>query len=111
MQGSGIRFELPPGGRRPGSWLAFLVGLVGFAVAMTLGVVFFVFFLGAALVIGLVIYARVWWLGRKLRGMGARSARQQPEHRESGVSNTVIEGEYRVRDSRSKAASQQEDRP
>lgn len=108
MQGSGIRFELPPGGRRPGGWLGFVLGLIGFAVAMTLGVVFFVFFLGAALLIGLVVYARIWWLGRKLRASGSQRHQPQAERRQAGASDTVIEGEYRVLDSRSKTGSQGE---
>lgn len=73
-------------------WLALVVAAVGFAVAMTLGVVFFVFFLGLALVAFGVVALRVWWLKRKLGisgGPAPRRTRQQAD-------GNVIEGEYHV---------------
>lgn len=69
-----------------------LLTAVGFAVAMTLGLVFFVFFLALALVVAAVLAVRVWWFKRKL-GMGGPVGSMEPG---AGTSGTTIEGEYQV---------------
>lgn len=80
-------------------WLALVVAAVGFAVAMTLGLVFFVFFLGLALVAFAIVALRVWWLKRKLGiSGGPRPARPRQE-----ADGNVIEGEYHVLDGEPKS--------
>ena len=55
MQQTRFRIEFP-GQRGPlQGWLAVLLAAVGFVVAMTLGVVFFLFFLALALVVAVVL--------------------------------------------------------
>ena len=55
MQQTRFRIEFP-GQRGPlQGWLAVLLAAVGFVVAMTLGVVFFLFFLALALVVMLML--------------------------------------------------------
>ena len=92
MPQSRLHIEFPKQGGPITRWLALVVAAVGFAVAMTLGLVFFVFFLGLALVALGVVALRVWWLKRKLGISGGPTpVRPGPE-----AGGTVIEGEYHV---------------
>lgn len=89
-----LRLEFPNQGSPITRWLALVVAAVGFAVAMTLGLVFFVFFLGLALVAFGIVALRVWWLKRKLGISGGPTPRRPgPE-----ADGNVIEGEYHVLD-------------
>ena len=66
--------------------LAVVVG-AGVLVAMfALGLMFFAVFAGIALVSGLVLAVRLWWLNRKL-GSSANTLRTK---------GSPLEGEYRV---------------
>ena len=58
-------------GTIPGGWPAMVLGALGLMAALLLGLFFFAFFLGVALVAGLALAARGWWLARK----GARPGR------------------------------------
>ncbi len=92
MQQTRFRIEFP-GQRGPlQGWLAVLLAAVGFVVAMTLGVVFFLFFLALALVVAVVLAVRVWWFKRKL-GMGGPAGSRAPG---AGATGTTIEGDYQV---------------
>ncbi len=99
MSQSRLRLEFPNQGSPLTRWLALVVAAVGFAVAMTLGLVFFVFFLGLALVALGIVALRVWWLKRKLGiSGGPMPNRPRPE-----ADGSVIEGEYHVLDGESKS--------
>ena len=79
MSQSRLRLEFPNQGDPLTRWLALVVAAIGFAVAMTLGLVLFVFFLGLALVALGIIALRVWWLKRKL-GWPVFRHRSPPRH-------------------------------
>jgi len=94
-----LRLEFPNQGGPLTGCFALVVTAVGFAVATTLGLVFFVGFLGLALVVFGVVAIRVWWLKRKLGISGGPTpSRPRPE-----AGGTVIEGEYHVLDGESKS--------
>jgi hypothetical protein len=72
--------------------LYFVVGGILLIGAVILGAVVLAFVLGFAIVIGLVIYARVWWFSRKLARRQASSGTGS-----SGSSGSdVLEVEYTV---------------
>ncbi len=71
--------------------LYFIVGGIVLIGAVLMGAVILAIALGIAIILGLVIYARVWWLKRKL-GRSARSRRQ--------AGDDVLEVEYTVVDER-----------
>lgn len=73
--------------------LVLVVGALVIGVSIVLGVVAFVALALAALIMGTVIAARVWWLNRKLGRAHNRQARQGQRHAAGG---DVIEGEFRV---------------
>lgn len=89
-----FRIEFPEQRGPLQAWLVVLLSAVGFAVAMTLGLVFFVFFLALALVVAAVLAIRVWWFRRKL-GMGGPAGPTAPG---AGMTGTTIEGDYQVLD-------------
>lgn len=71
-----------------------VLGALGLMAALLLGLFFFAFFLGVALVAGLALAARGWWLARK----GARPGRF-PDGRDGHDGQRkgrTLEGEYRV---------------
>ena len=69
--------------------LAIIVG-AGVLVAMfALGLMFFAVFAGIALVSGLVLAARLWWLNRKLGKQDAAGAPLEGEYRVVSVSRTI----------------------
>ncbi len=85
--------SLPPyspyGPRRPGpiaQLLGFIVGLGMLVLSVFLGTFLLAALLGLALVLGLVFYLRLWWLGRQMR--------------RDGVDEEIIETEYTVIDTR-----------
>ena len=77
--------------------LYLLVGGLLLIGAVLMGAVILAIAFGVALVVGLIVYVRVWWLGRKLR----RSRGSKPE-RPDGKSGSedVLEVEYTVVDER-----------
>lgn len=95
MQQPRFRIEFPEQRGPLQGWLAVLLAAVGFAVAMTLGLVFFVFFLALALIVAAVLAIRVWWFKRKL-GMGGPAGPKAPGE---GMTGTTIEGDYQVLES------------
>ena len=69
--------------------LAIIVG-AGVLVAMfALGLMFFAVFAGIALVSGLVLAARLWWLNRKLGKQDNAGAPLEGEYRVVSVSRTI----------------------
>jgi hypothetical protein len=68
----------------------FILGGLLLIGAVLMGAVILSFAFALALVVGLVIYARVWWLRRKLRRSGGGA----------GAEGDVLEVEYRVVDER-----------
>ena len=73
--------------------LVIVAGVLIIAVSIVLGVVALVAFLAAAIVMGGVIGARMWWLNRK-HGTGRRTRVNQDRTRDSATE--IIEGEFRV---------------
>ena len=72
--------------------LYFVVGGILLIGAVIVGAVVLAFVLGFAIVVGLVVYARVWWLSRKLAGR-----RGSPSPGRDGSSGSeVLEVEYTV---------------
>jgi hypothetical protein len=71
-----------------------LVAVVGFAVAMTLGLVFFLIFLAVALVAAAIFGFRIWRIKRTL----GKGAPVQGDRAGPGSTGTTIEGEYHVLD-------------
>ena len=76
--------------------LYFLVGGVLLIGAFLLGTVILAFVFGFAIVLGLIIYVRVWWLKRKFARSGRNPAAEPSQSNES----EVIEVEYTVVDER-----------
>ena len=76
--------------------LYFLVGGVLLIGAVLMSAVILAFVLGFALVAGLIVFVRVWWLKRKL----ARSGGKPGVRRDSSADGEVFEVEYRVIDER-----------
>lgn len=83
-------------GATPGGWPAMVLGVLGLVAALLLGLFFFTFFLGVALVAGVALAARAWWLARK--GALAGGPAGSPDARRAG---TTLDGEYRVLEGRS----------
>jgi hypothetical protein len=71
--------------------LYFLVGGILLIGAVIAGAFILTFALGIALVVGLVLYVRIWWLRRKMM----RAARASGS-RESRTDSSVLEVEYTV---------------
>lgn len=66
-----------------------LIGAVVFAVgAIFIGAIFLSFFLGLAVIAGLVLYIRLWWLRRKARTAPPRGQRRTGDYVE--VEYTVV---------------------
>ena len=72
--------------------LYFVVGGVLLIAAVLMSAVIFVFILGFALVVGAFVFARVWWLKRKLARSGASFERRSDSSKEA----EIIEVEYSV---------------
>lgn len=73
--------------------LYLLVGGVLLIGALIMGAVILAVVVGLALIFGIVVWLRIWWLRRKL----GKAARRQGK---SGTSGEVIEVEYTVVDER-----------
>lgn len=76
--------------------LYFLVGSVLLIGAVLMGAVILAFVFGFAVILGLIIYVRVWWLKRKF----ARSGRKPPGEPSQSSESELIEVEYTVIDER-----------
>jgi hypothetical protein len=74
----------------------FVVGGVVLIGAVLMGAVILAIALGIAIILGLVVYARVWWLSRKI----ARSGSGPGAGSGSGRDADLIEVEYTVIDER-----------
>lgn len=82
-----------PAGNPLANALVIIVGVLVIAVSLLLGVVAFVALLAAAIVMGVVIGVRVWWLNRKSGG----GRKIHVNHsRESAATGEIIEGEFHV---------------
>lgn len=75
--------------------LYFLVGGVLLIGALVIGAVVLSILVGIALIAGIVIYVRVWWLKRKLERSGRSGRGGGPGSRQSSRPDT-IEVEYTV---------------
>lgn len=73
-------------------FLALVVAAVVAVGAVFLGAILLSLFLGLALIIGIVLYIRIWWLRRKMRG------RSEARRTRSG---DFVEVEYTVVEERS----------
>lgn len=72
--------------------LYFLIGGVLLIGAIILSAFVLAFVFGFALIVGLIVYARVWWLSRKLARAGGR-----PESGRGGSADSeTLEVEYTV---------------
>lgn len=82
----------------PAGWLARAVGAVLTAIIaiglLFLGLTVFAAAAGLALVVFLVVAARVWWLRRKLR----RAAQDGHTPHKQDARGVTLEGEYEERD-------------
>jgi hypothetical protein len=76
--------------------LYFLVGCVLLIGAFLLGTVILAFVFGFAIILGVIVYVRVWWLKRKFARSGRNPAAEQSPSNDS----EVIEVEYTVVDER-----------
>lgn len=78
--------------------LATLLGTLMLAGAFMLGLVFFAVLLGLGVVLGIVAWVRVWWLGRKAGGQYSNRTEQPPqgEHPADSRTGSTIEAEYTV---------------
>lgn len=76
--------------------LYFLVGGVLLIGAFFMGAIILAVVLGFAVILGIIIYIRIWWLNRKIARSGRKSADEPSQSGES----TVIEVEYTVVDER-----------
>ncbi len=72
--------------------LYFVIGGIVLIGAVLMGAVILAIALGIALILGLVVYARVWWLGRKLR----KAAQDRRSGRGRQAGDEVLEVEYTV---------------
>lgn len=77
--------------------LYLLVGGVLLIGAVLIGSVILAVVLGFALIFGIVIWLRIWWLRRKMQKSGRSGAGKRPNETSSG---NVIEVEYTVVDER-----------
>lgn len=69
--------------------LAIVVGAGVLVALFALGLMFFAVFAGIALVSGLVLATRLWWLNRKLSRKDAADAPLEGEYRVVSVSRTI----------------------
>ena len=76
--------------------LYFLVGGVLLIGAIFMSAIVLAFAFGFAIVLGLIIYVRVWWLKRKFARSGRKPSAESSQSQES----EVIEVEYTVVDER-----------
>lgn len=78
--------------------LATLLGTLMLVGAFMLGLVFFAVLLGLGLVLGIIAWIRVWWLGRKAGGPHATQTNRQRQGQgpAESSSGTTIEAEYTV---------------
>lgn len=68
----------------------FIVGVLVFTAAIIIGGFVLSAIIGLAVLAGTALYARIWWLRRKIRRA------MQSEHTPGGRGDRVIETEYRV---------------
>ncbi len=76
----------PLPGRAPGLFarvVAFIVGLGALVISVIVGSLVLAAVAGFVLVVGLVVYARLWWLRRQMQ-------------RQARPNDDVIEAEYKV---------------
>jgi small-conductance mechanosensitive channel len=71
--------------------LYFLVGGLLLIGAVLIGAVILAVALGLALIVGVIVYARIWWLKRKFARSGSAGAR-----RREGTGQETLEVEYTV---------------
>ena len=70
-------------GRRPGllaQLTGLVVGLVAMAVAVFLGALFIAAVVGFALILGLIVYLRAWWVSRQLKSRPGDSSYIEAEY-------------------------------
>jgi len=77
-------------------FIYFLVGGLVLIGAVLMGAVILAFVLGAALIVGIVVWIRVWWLQRKMRRSGAATDRNPAGPRRDSGDSEIIEVEYTV---------------
>ncbi len=74
--------------------LAAIGALVLAGIALVLGAMVFLTFLGLAVIAALLVWVRLWWIRRQLRRQ-ARQGRGPGPRRKGRTQGRVIEGEYR----------------
>lgn len=81
--------------------LYFALGGVLLVAALLMGAVILSIALGVAFIVGLVVWARIWWLRRNMsRGAYSGASGTGPTRPNAGRSTEVIDVEYTVVDER-----------
>jgi len=75
-------------------FVALIVAAVLAVGAVFVGAILLSFFLGLAVIAGIILYIRLWWIGRRIRKQGSGSGGQRGE---------FVEVEYTVIDERAVA--------
>lgn len=76
--------------------LYFILGGIVLIGAVIIGGFLLALALGLAMILGLVIFVRVWWLKRKFRAAAGSAASGKPASDRRAEDSSVIEVEYTV---------------
>jgi hypothetical protein len=85
-----------PGNSPFANVLVVVLGAVAIAVSFVIGIVAFVALAAAVLVLGAIIWIRIWWIGVHTRKYGGKQTRSESFRDAQSENNSVIEGEFHV---------------
>lgn len=84
-----------PGNSPFANVLVVVLGAIAIAVSFVIGIVAFVALAAAVLILGAIIWMRMWWLGWQYRKNGDQQARPARPAAPHSSDNSIIEGEYK----------------
>ncbi len=85
-----------PGNSPFANVLVVVLGAIAIAISFVIGIVAFVALAAAVLILGAIIWIRIWWLGLKTRQYGGNRPQANPPGGSQSHGHSIIEGEFHV---------------